>query len=1371
MKRAQAGSPATKRRKRKIRGSGGGLYCVQALEPRVLLSGGLAGYYTDFDSNQHAIVATADGSVNEIYFNPTTGIFKDVLGYFRGVTAIAAYYTPQDGFEHAIVAGSDGDLTEIYFNPQRGIFEDTLAHFNGIIAIAGFVSPDDNYQHVIVGTQDGNITEVYFNPQFGVFQAHLAQYSSPIVAIGGFFSSDDNYRHAIVATADGNVHEIYYNPANGVGQTVLANLGGIVDVAGFFTPDDNFRHVIVGTSDGKVHEIYYNPSSGIGQDVLASLSGVLHVGGYFTPNDNYRHALVETPDHSIHEIFFNPAVGIGQDVLASFSSQPPTAVDISPNLPAGTVQARPSTAGLTVGIAGDTSALYAVSLNAGVWKSVNNGPWAQLPNSPPRAYDLAIDPNDHSHLAVGERAGDSTDSRVDDSGVWESHDSGGTWSHTLNPLSLPGCTTQAIPALAFAPTSTLFVGTDCGIGRKPAGATSFDFSHSPAGIGLVSAITASQTKIWARTQDKLLVSSDDGLTWTLIPIPTLLDGFHITFESRGDLFSLAAFDSIAVLPFKPDPDTTANHNTVLIYNAMNGSWLTQVLDTGDGTGLGGRRFAKAFILNRPDLPATIGQRLRLYVGVGQEIEQAVGVNVDGTLQWTHFAQAMWGGPYGYPPNDIHSDIWDFNIQSDLRSWVAGDGGVYTNDGSTAQWVSADDGLHTHHVHTLVTIPVGHVNRPKLAYPTSDNDHWWRDSSAYAAPAAAWQGVAQLGDVNWSAADAGNPGFALLVRTSPGFAGITSFGHPPPTGANFTDGQRITINNDATFDGPLGFQFIQTLKSESPQYPLGDAVMLTNLPLKTYVNNQLTPVPGPLGQANPNGGPVLIRSTQFASNPDANLSQFQNWSLVANNLPAGTLGFWVSGGHASPTYYLYARDLSSGSLVLYKGKGLGAAWEKLYTGLLPGGEFGPAFVNPYDPNQVYILTPAGVKASSNGGASFTDDSVLTSLITGSGQFPLGTFYGGNGTDVTIASRSNAMGTLSDMAFNPDDPREVVAASPYTGVFYTDGDGTWRDLTPAMPRPISAASAVEITDGAVYVATEGRSVLAITGFRNAVAASYFSNQTADTQDGPISTLLDAHSSPLSVALVHLRVTTPTGQSVFDGTVNTDASGRVFVPNQVPGGTYVFSLQFNGDSATAPSQTAFVASHVVPRVANAGYAYDRLPHAITFTFDQNVVTALAAVQVTNLSNGTMVVPVNFSFDAATHTATFAFAGSLPSGNYRATLLASAVSDAAGRHPVADYNFDFFFLTGDVNHDRAVDFSDLLILARHYGMPGAFADGDLNYDGTIGFDDLVIVARNYGRSISPATAAAAIFSASVVGAAPSSSAAATPFEIAGLPHHRRRP
>lgn len=72
----------------------------------------------------------------------------------------------------------------------------------------------------------------------------------------------------------------------------------------------------------------------------------------------------------------------------------------------------------------------------------------------------------------------------------------------------------------------------------------------------------------------------------------------------------------------------------------------------------------------------------------------------------------------------------------------------------------------------------------------------------------------------------------------------------------------------------------------------------------------------------------------------------------------------------------------------------------------------------------------------------------------------------------------------------------------------------------------------------------------------------------------------------------------------------------------------------------------------------------------------------------------------------------------------------------PTGEDPFKFVARTvppGDADEDGKVDFADLVVLARNYGMTSAaWADGDFNLDGAVGFDDLVILARNYGQTLS---------------------------------------
>ena len=149
-----------------------------------------------------------------------------------------------------------------------------------------------------------------------------------------------------------------------------------------------------------------------------------------------------------------------------------------------------------------------------------------------------------------------------------------------------------------------------------------------------------------------------------------------------------------------------------------------------------------------------------------------------------------------------------------------------------------------------------------------------------------------------------------------------------------------------------------------------------------------------------------------------------------------------------------------------------------------------------------------------------------------------------------------------------------------------------------------------------------------------------------------------------------------------------------------------------------------------------------ALTLHFSGDVHASLAAadLQLRNTTTGQPVTAPTPTYDLATNTATFALTG-LPDGNYVATLLAAGVTDATGAPLDGDgngiggdnYTYNFYFLAGDANHDRAVDFNDLVVLAQNYNTTGGktWDQGDFTGDGNVDFNDLVLLAQRYNTSL----------------------------------------
>jgi hypothetical protein len=339
----------------------------------------------------------------------------------------------------------------------------------------------------------------------------------------------------------------------------------------------------------------------------------------------------------------------------------------------------------------------------------------------------------------------------------------------------------------------------------------------------------------------------------------------------------------------------------------------------------------------------------------------------------------------------------------------------------------------------------------------------------------------LGDSNWIAGDAGTPGLLVLDRSSQCAATI-SFG-----GGLVVATPVVLKNTPEAALSPLAFQEIQTPAGNDSPYPQGDVMMLVNLPLQAPdKTGALANVPGPLGQFHT--GSVLIRTFTFASSADINHSQASGWRLEdVDDFPyGGMLGFWVSGGHFDPVFYAYVNDPVSG-VILYR-RTTSPGWNRLnVSGVLTGGVRGPAFVNPYDTYNLYVLTVRGVEISSDGGQTFSVDSELTNLVTRGGQYPMrNSFSGFNGTNVIGDYAISPMGNISAIAFSRQDPAQIVVATPYAGLFYRNAHHQWIDCTHYLPTPRSPLSSVAIFGDTLYVATEGRGLLAIGNYQSAVSA---------------------------------------------------------------------------------------------------------------------------------------------------------------------------------------------------------------------------------------------------------------------------------------------
>jgi FG-GAP-like repeat len=818
--------------------------------------------------------------------------------------------------------------------------------------------------------------------------------------------------------------------------------------------------------------------------------------------------MVSDFDNTVSDLFFlkKRNTGSGKIEIHILSSRSPVISDISPDPPNENDAQSASTAGLTLSVAGDKNGLYAVSLNAGIWKcEIDNNfvfsKWRQLNNSPRYTGIVAVDPQLPEHIVAGEREGDALFAN-NKCGLWESFDGGKSFleSNYFNSSNIcpPGNRSHAITGIIISNTSTIIASTPCGLIRKPAFGT-----FTKVVDGDFKAIAIYQDWMVARTATSIFVSNDDGKTWgtpqtiktsfkvnrpnsTPITESFILDNTPFTGIPEG-LFSVAIIKSgTNVFVYVPAHDVSSNLASLLSFKVGNNIWNFQKSNTNLGTGLGGRFFVKSYYLNVNTLNEEVGGKSQLTLCAGQDILKARSISATGAVDWDVFASSF---ASGNSPHKFHSDLWDFHIDPlGWFVWASNDGGVYyasldrTNSdrlknlsGSTS-WKNLNTGLHTQHIHSVVANAASPI--ANISYCTSDNDAWKISLNTNFPNLKNWQLIGGLGDVNQSYSDAGYMNFAYNVRQPLGgcVTKLDDFG-TSPSGSNTGCGD--LSQNMFGAPGHQNFQFIQTLAGEAVS-PYLDALMLVNLPV-TFGSGSL--VLGELGSSHTGNNPVLIRNKEFARHPSTISSNAAGWSLVFSDLPPDTKGFWVSGGHTDPTFFII--HVVSGARVISKKKLSGSVWTRMPDPPSPISDlanFGPLFVNPYDPTMIYAVCANGIYVFNAATNRFILDAELTNLVTDAGKYRTdATFGGGQGLpNSIIGTRAVGMCPLSSMAFNRSTPNKIVCSSPFTGVFYKNVSQPWKSLSYLLPRPYTPISSVTISNDNIFIATEGRGLLMIGNF---------------------------------------------------------------------------------------------------------------------------------------------------------------------------------------------------------------------------------------------------------------------------------------------------
>jgi hypothetical protein len=263
-------------------------------------------------------------------------------------------------------------------------------------------------------------------------------------------------------------------------------------------------------------------------------------------------------------------------------------------------------------------------------------------------------------------------------------------------------------------------------------------------------------------------------------------------------------------------------------------------------------------------------------------------------------------------------------------------------------------------------------------------------------------------------------------------------------------------------------------------------------------------------------------------------------------------------------------------------------------------------------------------------------------------------------------------------------------------------------------------------------------------------------------PVTTTLDI---PLS--LVGADDASGSGVADFDVWVSVDGSPFVIwldhttdstpVYHGIDGHTYAFysiarDNVGNVESPPVALDTSTLISSTL-QIQSGALSINTAANTLSFHFVRDAAASIDAgdLLLINLTTGQIIpsAAMNVSYDVLTHIATFTFpglsGGTLPDGNYRATMLASGIRDSVNGLPLdgdadgvpgGNFIFDFFRFTGDANHDRTVDIKDLYLVASNFGKTGkTFADGDFSYDGKVDAVDLGLLSSKWQQILTAVT------------------------------------
>lgn len=786
---------------------------------------------------------------------------------------------------------------------------------------------------------------------------------------------------------------------------------------------------------------------------------------------------------------------------------PPSAVPFQPNIKWGgrtvAVDVSPAT----------TAVAIAASESGGLFRTANSGAtWSHIDSLLPfRMSDVKFDPDD-AQLVLASAWGDSR--TTNGGGIWRSTDGGASWQKP--PTADPTCTSRFNTwGISFVPgTDDVFAGTDCGVAvSHDRGATWTHVVPDPSvGDRRIFAVDAQPGGAPGSIVDVCGPnghhrSTNGGTNWT--PASGALGGCgptHAIAASPLESTVLFAARSGVVLPggtCGPNPVTS-----VQLYESDNGggSWTPVI------AGQCPSRPPWVEVHRSRDGDPT---HIDVYFGTGLSTFRQTCANLGGPgLRCTT------GGWTNVSVDHADQNGLAFSTSGNCAQYIVSDGGVHRTADCGATWTMTGAGAAGYNALQLYELTAQvHPGHTDLYFGTQDNDIWASGDSG-----TTWPGTACCEGF-----------FFQVTHSSPSDAGQTVTGVFCAACSNFMSGAHFS--SIAGWPNPAG------AVTGNP-FQVGPAA---------YIQfNQPSPPASTLNYTANTGGtwtpvatiPQSLSGRPQVAGPPAGPTVYQGIRK-----PGNKIGLVRITGVTSAPATVTPADTGLNSIGFYcMGQG---------TFVCPT-VFG---VDPSNPQHLFAadVGTSQMKESTDGGASWSVDQVLTNLVTKNGQLRF--------VEPNFGLQAHAI------AFDPTNGNRILVGTEAAGIIASlDGGVTWGRLFQSERVPTITSFFFDEVLNTILVSSYGRGLWKVSIAPRETAISYVGNTTGDYHDTVTlaAVLTDPSVGPTEpVQGVPIDFTLGTQGC----TATTDSTGRaactVFL-NQIPG-PYTVTASFAGNGLFLPSSTS--------------------------------------------------------------------------------------------------------------------------------------------------------------------------------------------------------